>query len=131
MSKTMIYKPMNKGIDLLLSVNGIKLGGQLNATLNRTMSPINVTNKINGDWEKSLSGTKSWNIVCSGLVVKDEEAFRQLEESFNAGTAVEVHLSDNNRTYEGTALITKFPVAAPYNTNFSYSITLLGISELK
>lgn len=124
-------KPVHRGLDVVLSINDKIVGGQNNATLNRTMSPINVTNKINGDWETSLSGTKSWNIVCSGFVVKDEEAFEILEESFRTGAAVTVKLSDEKRTYEGTALIIKFPVSAPYNTNFSYSIALLGISELQ
>lgn len=124
-------KPMNRGIDIILSVNEAKLGGQINATLNRTMTPINITNKINGNWETSLSGTKTWNVVCNGLVVKDEAAFQQLEDAFNAGTAVDVLLSDDNISYSGRALITNFPVAAPYNTNFTYSITLLGITELE
>ena len=124
-------KPMNRGIDIILSVDNNKLGGQLDATLNRSMTPINITNKINGEWETSLSGTKTWNIYCEGLVVKNEQAFKELENSFNAGTAVDVELTDGNVSYSGRALITDFPVSAPYNTNFSYTITLLGISELE
>ena len=124
-------RPLHRGMDIILSINNKKIGGQSNARLNRTMSPINVTNKINGEWEKSLSGLKTWTLNCTGLVVKDEEAFQELEECSNSGTAVTVQLADENKTYRGTALITNFPIAAPYNTNFSYSITLLGIDELK
>lgn len=123
-------RPLHRGVDVILSVGNKIVGGQTNAVLHRTMSPINITNKINGEWEKSLSGLKSWNLVCSGLIVKNEEAFESLETSFNAGTEVNIKLSDSNKSYSGTALITDFPVSAPYNSNFSYSITLLGVSEL-
>ena len=123
-------RPLHRGIDVVLSINDKKVGGQNNATLNRTMSPIKITNKINGEWENSLAGVKSWSLNCNGLVVKDEEAFQELEACFNNGIAVTVSLADANKTYIGSALITNFPVSAPYNTNFSYSITLLGINEL-
>lgn len=124
-------RPVNRGMDIILSINEEIVGGQTHATLNRRMSPINVTNKINGDWETSLSGTKSWDLNCNGFVIKNEEAFQKLEECFNAGTEVQVELSDGNVSYAGAALITSFPVSAPYNSSFSYSISLLGISELK
>jgi len=52
-------KPIHRGLDVILSVNNRKLGGQHNAVLGRTMSPIKITNKINGEWEKSLSGIKT------------------------------------------------------------------------
>ena len=123
-------RPLHRGIDVVLSINGKNVGGQTNATLNRTMSPIKITNKINGEWENSLSGVKSWTLNCTGLVVKDEESFQELEECFNNGTTVTVRLADTHKAYIGNALITNFPVSAPYNTNFSYSIALLGINEL-
>lgn len=123
-------RPLHRGIDVVLSINGKNVGGQNNATLNRTMSPIKITNKINGEWENSLSGVKSWTLNCTGLVVKDEESFQELEDCFNTGTAVTVRLADSSKAYTGSALITNFPVSAPYNTNFSYSISLLGINEL-
>lgn len=42
-------RPLHRGIDVVLSINDKKVGGQNNATLNRTMSPIKITNKINGE----------------------------------------------------------------------------------
>ena len=39
-------KPVHRGLDVILF-------------LGRTMSPIKITNKINGEWEKSLSGIKT------------------------------------------------------------------------
>ena len=42
-------RPLHRGMDIILSINNKKIGGQSNAKLNRTMSPINITNKINGE----------------------------------------------------------------------------------
>lgn len=127
----MTMKPMHRGVDAILSINDIILGGQQNATLNRSMSPINITNKINGEWEDNMSGLRHWTLSCTGLFVKNSEAFALLEDAFNQGKKVTIKLSDNEKTYEGEALITNFPVAVNYNANFTYNITLLGTGELK
>ena len=42
-------RPLHRGVDVILSVGNKIVGGQTNAVLHRTMSPINITNKINGE----------------------------------------------------------------------------------
>ena len=42
---------IQSGIDIVVKVDDKPIAGQLNATLNRSMSPIDITNKINGDWK--------------------------------------------------------------------------------
>ena len=123
--------PANKGVDAILYLGDKPLAGQKNATLTRRMSPINITNKITGEWENSISGTKSWSVTCSGMFIKDEESFDILENSFNSGSPIVIKLTDNNRNYEGKALITSFPLSANYNDAFTYNLTLTGIGELK
>lgn len=127
--KTMVLKP-NKAVNAILSIDGRPLGGQKNCTLNRTMKPIDITNKINGDWNKSLAGLKGWSVNCTGMFIKDEESFDILEKAFYDGTAVDVKITDGNRSYAGSALITNFPVNLNYNDTFVYNITLLGTGEL-
>lgn len=127
--KTIILKP-NKAVNAILSIDGKPLGGQKNCTLNRTMKPIDITNKINGDWNTSLAGLKGWSINCTGMFIKDEESFDILEKAFYNGTAVDVKITDDNRTYAGSALITNFPINLNYNDTFIYNITLLGTGEL-
>lgn len=127
----MMHKPTNRGVDVILHLNGEILGGQQNATLNRSMTPIDITNKINGEWGNSLSGVKQWSLTCSGMLVKNSHTFDLLEQAFNNGDKITVKLSDELVTYEGEALITNFPISAPYNENFIYNITLRGIGELK
>ena len=127
----MTLKPMYRGVKILLYINDIFLGGQQNAVLNRTMSPIDITNRINGEWANSIAGSKHWSLNCSGFFMKDEEALNILEEAFAAGNKISVKISDDEKTYEGEALITNFPVGAQYNDSFTYNITLLGIGELR
>ena len=43
-------KDVQRGVGVVLYVNGVAVAGQENAVLQRNMSPINITNKINGDW---------------------------------------------------------------------------------
>lgn len=122
--------PANKGVDAILFLEDKVLAGQKNASLSRRMSPINITNKITGEWSDSLSGVKSWSVTCSGVFIKDEESFDILENAFNEGTSIMVKLSDGNRSYQGKALITSFPISANYNDTFTYNIGLTGIGEL-
>ena len=90
-----------------------------------------ITNQINGEWEDSISGLRHWTLSCTGLFVKNSEAFQLLEDAFNQGKKITIKLSDNEKIYEGEALITNFPVAVNYNANFTYNITLLGTGELR
>lgn len=121
----------NRGIDAIVYINDKPVGGQKNCILNRMMTPINITNKITGEWSDSIAGLKSWNLTCQGMFIKDEESFDQLEQAFYNGEKVKVKMSDDNRSYEGEALIVNFPITATYNDTFAYSITFIGAGELK
>ena len=64
------------------------------------------------------------------MFIKDDAAFTLLEDAFNAGTAITVSLTEGNKKYKGSALITSFPVAANYNDTYTYNIVLLGTGPL-
>lgn len=128
MSKQM--KPTNRGINTILSIDGRVLGGQKNCILNRGAAAIDITNKINGDWQENMTGVKSWSLICSGLFIKDEQSFNILEDAFDTNSTIDVKLSDGNRSYYGKAIITNFPVTATYNEAFSYNINLMGSGPL-
>lgn len=124
---------MNKvqsGIDVVLFVNDIPVAGQQNASFHRTMTPINITNKINADWQESIGGIKSWNISCDGMYVKNSKGFMALEEAFMNNTEIKVQIVLNNQKYEGQGLIINFPMSAMYNSQFKYTIKILGTGEL-
>jgi predicted secreted protein len=95
------------------------------------MSPITITNKINGDWQESISGTKQWSVNCGGTYVKNAKGLSQLEEAFMNNQEIEVKVILDDCSYAGSALIIDFPLSAIFNSQFKYSLRLLGSGELK
>lgn len=122
---------LNKSINVALYLDNIPLGGQQNATITRQAEMIDITNKINDDWTKSLAGKKSWSIQCSGLYVIDDRAFSLLENAFMNNQSIKVSISVGNNTLSGNALITDFPLSAIFNKEFKYNIRLLGTGALE
>ena len=119
-----------RSIDTIIRLNGVALGGQQGANLIRQTEAINITNRINGEWSESLSGKKSWNVVCSGLYITNDDAFTLLEEAFMNNTPVEVSISFGKTKLKGNALITDFPLNSVFNKEFKYNIKLLGTGAL-
>lgn len=122
---------LNKSINVALYLDNIPLGGQQNATITRQAEMIDITNKINDDWTKSLAGKKSWSIQCSGLYVIDDRAFSLLENAFMNNQSIKVSISVGNNILSGDALITDFPLSAIFNKEFKYNIRLLGTGALE
>ena len=121
---------IQKGIDVVLKINGKPVAGQQGAILNRSMSPIDITNKITGDWSESLAGIRTWRINCNGLFVVNAESLEALEEAFMTNTEIEVSVIVDGKNYFGRVLITDYPVSAIFNAQFKYNISLLGVGEL-
>ena len=121
---------IQKGIDVVLKINGKPVAGQQGATLNRSMSPIDITNKITGDWSESLAGTRTWRINCNGLFVVNAESLQALEDAFMNNTEIEASVAVGNKNYFGRVLITDYPLSAIFNAQFKYNISLLGVGEL-
>lgn len=126
-----VVKPPHKGVDAVLLINDKIIGGQENCTLNRQMTPIKITNKINDNWENNIAGIRNWSLTCSGVFIKDEQAWETLEHAFMNGQQVTVKLTDEFKEYVGNALITKMPIKAVFNKAYTYSITLLGVGALQ
>jgi predicted secreted protein len=88
-----------KGINVILYIDEAPVAGQLGAVLNRSMSPIDITNKINGEWSESLAGLRSWNIICNGIYIKNADSFSALEEAFMNNTKIKVSVSLGEKSY--------------------------------
>lgn len=130
---------MTKGIDILVSVNTgtaqapvwAVVGGQRGATLNRSSEAIDVTNKVTGSWKKSIAGFKEWSVDCDGLLVADDAGFEALETAFMSGGEVEIKIAEGEvLKYSGKAIITDFPIEAPYDDVATYSVAFTGSGEL-
>ena len=129
-----------KGLDILVSIDSGTapaedwdvLGGQRNATLNRSAESIEVTDKTSANqWKEHLVSYKEWSIDCDGFYIVDDAAYTALESAFNAGTAVHLEIADvGGIGYEGSAIITDFPIEAPYDDAATYSLSFMGDGEL-
>ena len=119
-----------KSIDLILKVNDTIIGGQQSAILNRKNEIINITNRINDEWQENLAGTKTWSINCSGLYVIDALSLELLEDAFLNNKKLTVSFTIGSKKYEGECLIVDYPLNAIFNTQFKYSLKLLGTGQL-
>lgn len=122
--------PSNRGLQILIYIDGEKVCGQKDAILNQTANFSDVSNRIEKKWEKSIVAERSWNIKCNGLVIKNADSFKKMETAFLNGTPIAIVLMDDDKKFMGNALISSFPLTANYNDSFLYNITLTGTGEL-
>jgi len=123
--------PKVKGVDVVIKIGTDLLGGQRSATLNRAGETIDVTTKDSNGWKESEPGLKEWSIDCDGLFVESDTAYEALETAFLNGDKVSVELGmPSGLKYSGQAIITDFPLEAPYDDNVSYSVAFAGDGEL-
>ena len=121
---------MGRSVDVVIYLNNYPLGGQQGANLVRQAQVIDITNKINAEWSESLSGIKSWSIVCTGLYIVNDNSFALLEDAFMNNKPVEVSINIGSQQLRGKALITEFPLSAVFNKEFKYNLRLLGTGAL-
>ena len=122
--------PSNRGLQILIYIDGEKVCGQKDAILNQTANFSDVSNRIERKWEKSIVAERSWNIKCNGLVIKNADSFKKMETAFLNGTPIAIVLMDDDKKFTGNALVSSFPLTANYNDSFLYNITLTGTGEL-
>ena len=121
---------VGRSVDVVIYLNNYPLGGQQGANLVRQAQVIDITNKINAEWSESLSGIKSWSIVCTGLYIVNDNSFALLEDAFMNNKPVEVSINVGSQQFRGKALITEFPLSAVFNKEFKYNLRLLGTGAL-
>ena len=118
------------GKDILLAVwdsTGAKLmavSGQKGLTINRSADSIEITSKdTQGGWKSKIAGMKEWSI----------DSHKALAKAFDAGDPVCIKVV-NGKTkkgmFGGLAVITDYPVEAPFDDAVTYSLTLEGMGAL-
>jgi TP901-1 family phage major tail protein len=130
---------MAKGIDFIINVNtgteGIpvwtKVAGQRGGSLSRGADTFDSTSKDSDGWLQNEVGFKNWELSSEGLLVETDAGYTALEDAFMNDEKVKVQMvTAGGNKYEGFAIITDFPVDAPYDDLATYSITLLGDGAL-
>lgn len=128
------------GKDILLAIwnqTGDKLlaiSGQQGLTINRSADSIEITSKdTEGGWKSKIAGMKEWSIDNDGLYVPNDESHTILSQAFENGDPVCVKVV-NGKTkrgmFGGLAVITDYPIEAPFDDAVTYSLTLDGMGRL-
>jgi len=118
------------GIDFVVQIGTQTIGGQQGATLNRSKETIDATHKGSNGWKQVVAGMKEWGIEADGLIVMNDAAFAALETAFLNDAPVQVSIGAGNMRYQGSAIITDFPLEAGYEDLATYSVTFEGTGPL-
>lgn len=128
------------GVSILLQVEDQEnpgtyrtLGGQRGATLNRSTSTADTTNKDSDPgWESNIPILNSWSIEADALLLTDDAAYADLKDAWRNRTQINVRVNDTEAgtTETGLATITDFPMEAPHDDMATVSITLQGTGAL-
>lgn len=128
------------GKDILLAIynaDGSKLlaiSGQQGLTINRSADSIEITSKDTaGGWKSKIAGMKEWSIDNDGLYVPEDESHSLLSSAFENSDPVCIKII-NGKTkkgmFGGLAVITDYPLEAPYDDAMTYSLALEGMGAL-
>lgn len=128
------------GKDILLAVfnsTGDKLlavAGQQGLTINRSKDSIEVTSKdTKGGWKAKIGGMKEWSIDNDGLYIGDDDSHKALNKAYHDDELVCLKVI-NQKTKEamfgGLAIVTDYPIEAPFDDAVTYSISLEGNGAL-
>lgn len=140
--ETQLKGQLNKAIagkDILLSVwdsTGSKLiavAGQQGLTINRDKDTIEVTSKDSQGWKQNIVGFKEWSIDNDGVYVRDLESHKLMKEAFDGDDPVLIKVTNQKAKtdlFGGLALVTSYPIEAPYDDAVTYTVTLTGTGAL-
>lgn len=128
------------GKDILLAVyrmdgsDLLAISGQQGLTINRSADSIEITSKdTEGGWKSKIAGMKEWSIDNDGLYVPNDQSHAVLSQAFDNSDPVCVKVV-NGKTkvgmFGGLAVITDYPIEAPYDDAMTYSLTLEGMGAL-
>ena len=125
------------GKDILLAVWNAEgtaisaIAGQQSLKLNRSADSIEVTTKDTGDgWKAYIAGSKEWSIDTDGLYISTDASMQALSTAFDNGDPVCIKVYNKKSMFGGLAVITDFPLDAPYDDSMTYSISLKGQGKL-
>lgn len=127
------------GKDILLCVfdatgtNLLAIAGQQSLTINREKEVTEVNSKTAAGWKQHLHGLKSWSIDNDGLYVKNDNSHKALEKAFNEDSFLclkVVDVKEKASLFGGLAILTEYPIEAPYDDGVTYSCSFQGTGPL-
>ncbi|EOR25018.1 antigen A [Niallia nealsonii AAU1] len=133
---------LNKAIagkDILLSIwdttgsTLLAVAGQQGLTINRDKDTIEVTSKDSEGWKQFLVGFKEWSIDNDGVYVRDHASHKKLKDLFDGDDPFLIKVTNQKAKtdmFGGLALLTSYPIEAPYDDAVTYTISLQGTGPL-
>lgn len=127
------------GKDILLCVFDatgatlLAIAGQQSLTINREKETIELNSKTAAGWKQSLHGLKSWSIDNDGLYVKSDNSHKALEKAFDEDSFLclkVVDVKEKKALFGGLAILTEYPIEAPYDDGVTYSCSFAGTGPL-
>lgn len=130
------------GVDVLLKVKDAETGdlkvagGQTGATLTRSASTIDVSDKTTGGWSSSLAGLKSFTVEAEGFVSLGDEGQELIETAFDnrKNVFIEIRVGEDSDkdgvTYTGECIITELSNEFSQDDAVTFSVSLEGASPL-
>ena len=128
------------GKDILLAVYNtegtslLAVSGQQGLTINRSADAIEINSKDTmGGWKGKIAGMKEWSIDMEGLYVPTDESHKLIAKAFEDGAPIclkVINAKTKTGMFGGLAIITDYPVEAPYDDAVTYSMTFEGMGAL-
>lgn len=124
------------GIDIIFEVwdsigmAWVQPAKQEAGTLNRTGSPVDVTNKDSAKWTESIPGDRSWDMTFTALFDETDAGYLLLEAAWEANEQILVRGFDGTRYHSGTVEISDLGIDAPDDDAARYNPTLPGTGVL-
>lgn len=112
----------------------LAISGQQGLTINRSADSIEITSKdTQGGWKSKIAGMKEWSIDNDGLYVPNDQSHSILSKAFENSDPICLKII-NGKTkkgmFGGLAVITDYPIEAPFDDAMTYSLTLEGMGAL-
>jgi len=139
---TQLNGQLNKAIagkDILLSIwdqtgsNLLAIAGQQGLTINRDKDTIEVTSKDSEGWKQFVVGLKEWSIDNDGVYVRDHASHKKLKDLFDGDEPFLIKVTNRKAKtdmFGGLALLTSYPLEAPFDDAVTYTISLQGTGAL-
>ena len=132
-------KKVVAGKDLIMSLwdatgNALlAVAGQQSLTINRDGDTIEVTSKDSDGWKEFIMGFKEWSMDQDGIYVRNENSHKLIGSFYDSGEPILIKVTnqrDEIDMFAGMALITSYPIEAPYDDSVTYTMNLQGTGKL-
>lgn len=123
---------VTRGLDILVYVGDVAIGGQQNCSLSMEADTIDISNKNDFGWASFIGGAKSWTVSCDGQFITNDAGQKALMDAFIAGENVTVEMKNEEATvfFGGEAAITSIELEASFDDVCTMSLELQGIGKL-